>query len=73
MSVVRAWDPQSGKLARPPCLKPVRYSQVQAAAQLGVSVPTLRKWLDRGLLPYEQVGRRVYISAAALAGFRIPW
>jgi excisionase family DNA binding protein len=42
---------------------------VQAAAQLGLKVATIRAWLYRRRLPYVRCGRAIRIPAEAIAQF----
>jgi excisionase family DNA binding protein len=43
-------------------------NKVTAAEIIGISVPTLDKWIDRGLLPTERVGntRRIGVARDAV-------
>jgi excisionase family DNA binding protein len=42
---------------------------VQAAAQLGLKVATIRAWLYRRRLPYVRCGRAIRIPSEAIAEF----
>ena len=44
-------------------------NQKQAADLLGVSPYRITKWLDRGLIPYVQIGRVRKIDHEALMGW----
>lgn len=46
-------------------------SRKDAAKYLGVSMPTLRSWEDRGFITAKRLGSRVYFSKAALESFNI--
>ena len=45
------------------------YSVADAAALLGVSDDTVRRWVDGGRLPGQSVGGRLCVDGAALAAF----
>ena len=42
---------------------------LQGAEYLGMSQKALRKWLERGRIPYRKLGRRVLIPAQELERF----
>ena len=44
----------------------------KAAARFDVSVDTLRRWADAGLIGRSRIGRVVYVSVAALDRLREP-
>ena len=47
----------------------LRLSVIGAAAVLGVSPFTVRKWVRERLLPYHRVGRRVVLDRRDLEAF----
>ena len=46
-----------------------QYSERQAAARLGVSQMTVRRYRERGQIKYYKIGSRVLISERQLADF----
>ena len=37
-------------------------TQLQTAEKLKISVPTLNKWKEQGLIPFTQVGRKIFFK-----------
>lgn len=40
---------------------------VEAASQVGVSYPTLRKWLDNGSVRFVRIGETDYVSEGEIS------
>ena len=45
------------------------YNQEEAAAYLGVSVPTLRKYRRLGMIKHKMAGNRLFFTESALKDF----
>jgi len=38
-------------------------TQLQTAEKLKISIPTLNSWKEKGLLPYTQIGRKIFFKS----------
>jgi hypothetical protein len=38
-------------------------TQLQTAEKLKISIPTLNSWKEKGLLPFTQIGRKIYFKS----------
>jgi len=48
---------------------PIIYTKKTAATTLGVSVRTLTRAMDAGLLPYRQIGKRIIYTDSDLESY----